>query len=344
LEVFMSIVNFRSCRENALSFTALLLVGLLSRPVVAQEVWIGRPTIGDYVRRDVADVLLAMQRAREAGKSKIEFNETIGQARRAYFETAKQPNQRAAAEKRFSDLLNQKDNHLLLMELVAGPAPSQGMRLSDAYGVLTGGALDGGVKPSARPSFDRWVDGMRTSLGGKANVTDQMVAKAIVDNADLYEQYKVQRDKAEIDAFVKLKKEFEARRVAKESMATAKTADGSLRLHTEKVSPLADRSSHFRTDLVNANQPLRMLVAQAVKDGQQVLDCTYGPGELWADGTAKFEKYKFWHHNRPAQIDNILAAHKGALGKLGPNDKLASRLALDKCPSNNREAQKAAAG
>lgn len=316
---------------------AAVLAIVLSAPfAMAQDVWIGRPTIGDYVRRDIAAVIQSIQQAREAGKVKAEFNQEIGQARKAFFATAGTPDKRGPVEKKFADLLRQKDNHNLLMSLVSGE-PSGAGGFTGAFDALSGGPLDGGIPAVALPAFNRWVDAMRKSLGNLSTADETRLAKAMLDNSGLYEQYKLERDKAEIEAFIKRKKEFEAHRSTNEAIGRARLADGSFRLHEQQQGGLdLVRGRDLRWDRLGHNQPLRARLIGLKQAGQQVLRCDYGPSGTWSDGRPRYEGYTFWYKQPPDGIDELLSMDTtGGLAGLG------TRTAHAMCPDTSAVAKAA---
>jgi hypothetical protein len=228
-------------RKNYYVLIACLAITLAEAQA---DTWIGRPTIGDYIRRDIAEISKAQQ---EVVRSKTEFNAQIAKARKAFLATASDPKARAEAEKIFADFLFAKDLTYATMFLTEGFSEESRSR-SAGLDFFTGGAIDNGIPEDGQAAFEDWVNGIRTSLGAKNSkqllfLTDADVdkfRKALEANEPLYNKYKVLRDRQEINGGISQKemlRRSEAARVAK-SVEAAKAADGGARLHKEEVKPL----------------------------------------------------------------------------------------------------------
>lgn len=332
---------------GALCVAALLLT--MSSRSEAQDVWVGRPTVGDYVQRDIGEVVKALQQVQQAGRVKAQWGAEIAAARKAFFATSGTPGQRQAAEKRFAELLLQKDNYLLMMALVTGmggPSPAGGMSLDKAFAAISGGELDGGVAQSAQPSFDRWVAAMRASLGRLITLTEQTLAQAIVANAPLYEQYKVERDKAEFDAFKNRRALAAGYAPIKAAIDSGRNPDGSRKLIGKTIVDFNPRQ-HLRlgasADPANDRKLLGIAAASNGPGGPQILECVYGPASAKSSGpswTLIYERYRFWYRAVPQWVDAMTAANIGALHFKGPDrDETHLRMALDACPESTHDAR-----
>jgi hypothetical protein len=300
--------------------------------------------IGDVVRRDVSEVVRAIQQAQKAGRSLQKFGAEIAEARQAFFVAAASSDQRQSAEKRFAQLLQQKDNHLLLMALIAGPAPAQGMSLDKAFAAVSGGELDGGVPKSAQPSFERWVAAMRASIGSTSTATEQKIAQALVDNAGLYEQYKVERDRAEIDAYNNRRLLARGHATVQAAIKAGQNPDGSSKLHSEKIVAF-DFRQHLKLDAERyapSREKFMNIVRSMGSNAPRVIDCAYGPMEARQDGgswTLVYNHFRFWHLAVPEQLDEMIAASPKPL-VFGGNRQIGHMyFAIDKCPATSSEVE-----
>jgi hypothetical protein len=162
--------------------------------------WIGRPTIGDVVRNDIRNMLVAQQ---EAVKARAEFNAAIARARDEFFANLSDPARRSAAEKRFADMLFGKDIHHATL-LIGEGLNDQARGRARAMDTMTGGKVDNGIPHTAEVPFEAWVRAVRHHLGARGDndllvVTDPgRLAAALEASADWYAYYKAHRDRAEI--------------------------------------------------------------------------------------------------------------------------------------------------
>lgn len=293
----------------------------LAAPLAAQDVvWIGRPTIGDHLRHHLGQLIQAQQ---QAVRSKAQFGAELAAAREAFFATAQRPQERAAVEKRFSELLFGKDL-LYLSGFIAEGTGTEARKRNQALHLLTGGEIDGGIAPPARRAFDAWVDGVRTSLGARNPnelllvLDSSKLLAAIEANTDRYVAYKALRDRFEIDRFTTAKAARDSR-----------VGPGSWRLHEASHGPL-DVAADMRMDLLGQTRPLRTRLSELARGGQAVLRCAYGPKSGYADGTPQYEHVLFWHRQAPADIDELLAADT-ARGMA----RLRTRVAREQCPEHS---------
>lgn len=298
----------------------------------AQEYWIGKPTIGDYVHRDVKAVISAHQNLVGA---KAEFNTKIAAARKAFLATAAKPAERAKVTKHFADLLFIKDYTNLSFYIFDGITP-QNVRRIELLDAVSGGPVDAGIPRAAWSRFEDWVNGVRSSLG--ATHLDSQVwlvgadslnrtERALAANEALYLQYKKVRDFEEIRRFDK-----EFGRVPAEGGVSA---DGSLRYNTHEVKPLDPRFDLKRPEGRNLDWELQKMLIRARESGQMILHCSYGP-MLTADGKIDFAKYEYWFKAAPTDIEAMLQNDlrgdaKGSLQFLGMKG-------LENCPTSERAA------
>jgi len=107
----------------------------------------------------------------------------------------------------------------------------------------------------------------------------------------------------------------------------ARAADGGASLFKHEVRPLAN--ADWRTDLETLQ--LRQMLFKARDEGQQVIQCTYGPSKN-ASGEEAFATYKFWYQNVPTTISEMLRIDtRGALQFLGANPQV-------ECPISDQAA------
>lgn len=312
----------------------VLIACLAITMVEAQaDIWIGRPTIGDYIRRDLTEVLKAQQ---EAVRSKAEFNARIAEARKAFFATASDTKAHAEAEKIFADFLFAKDLTYASLFITEGIS-EESRNASAGWDFFTGGAIDNGIPEDGQAAFEDWVNGIRTSLGAKNSKQLLFLTPADVDkfrkaleaNEPLYNKYKVLRDRQEINGGISQKemlRRSEAARVAK-SVEAARAADGGARLHKDEVKPL-----DVGDWLVDLETPeLRQMLFKAMEAGQQTLSCTYGPS-MTSRGEEGYGTYTFWFKSPPSNINALMQAdQKGALQFLGITG-------IDACPLSDKVA------
>ena len=333
--------------HGALCFAALALS--VTTAAVAQDVWIGRPTIGDVHRHQISELILAQ---RQASQSKSQFNSDIARARADFFKTASTPDSRADAEKRFADLLQAKDLMYLSTLAIEGTGVDASKR-TEAIHMVTGGQIDGGIPQQARPAFDRWVNAVRQNLGARSPNEllwvwhqDQWI-KAITASTDSYERYKAERDKAEIDAYNKRRASAAgyaspAWASVKAAMEAGRNPDGSRNLHNKTIVAF-NPQQHL--NLGAAKNPatyrkVRDIAATwAGSDGLQVIECAYGPMEAQENGPGKwtliYDHLRFWYRTVPQRLDEMIAENRSALAFSHGRDATHLYMAIDDCGATN---------
>jgi len=122
-------------------------------------IWIGRPTVGDYMAHSVQQ---ALGEFRQVQGQIAQFEAQIADARQAYF--AAPASSRDAAGDRFGQLLLQKDL-LIAWPRVIGDDASSRMVANLMALANNGRQPDGGIPPSARQAFNQWVAAMRFYAG-----------------------------------------------------------------------------------------------------------------------------------------------------------------------------------
>ena len=313
----------------------------LSMSAAAQEVWIGRPTIGDHLRHQLGQ---AIQHQQNAVRAKKEFTADIASARKAFFATAAKPETRAAVEKRFAELLLGKDYIYLAGILTTGTGKAS-HKQAWALQMITGGELDGGIAPPARPAFDAWVNAVRTSLGARSPDEvlflldrEQLVA-ALNANVDRYEAYKVLRDQFEIDSFNNRRALGQSAAPVMAAVEAATLPNGDRKLHSKKVvlfglGRLTDTST--LKDDQRRRQFSEFLAAAKAAGPQQVIECAYGPMTAHADGatwTLVYQTYRFWYRTVPKGLEEVVSWKRGTFPPGGGYDLsyLSWPMALDEC-------------
>lgn len=325
-------------------------LALQSPSVFSQEVWVGRPTVGDYVRRDVHQLVTAFVELQRAGVEKEVLTQDIVKARKAFFATAASPERRAEVAKEFALLLNKKDIYYFAMYTSQG-TDSRGINTVKALDVISRGAVDGGIFPEAFREYLAWVNGIRSSLGfsgdsalgalsGKAMTALQdkaAVAKAFQDNEPLHAKYVEARDRAEIERFTKQRQLNQDLRAANQRIAGAKAADGSFKLDSESTVPL-QMAFHIRGDLLaKMPQQWNVSIRSLAVAKTPVLECHYGPVSASDSGQPRFETHKFWHATVPPTLGGFFPVNNGALG-FAKFDNLDKNIALAACPPTNTQA------
>lgn len=310
---------------KTLAACAAALCAGTAAPAWAQDVWIGRPTGADYFRHHLAQ---AIQHQQQAVRSKAQFNAELEQARRDFFASAPQSAKRAAAEKRFAEMLLGKDYIYMTLLLTEGTG-EQSRKRSDLMHGITGGHIDGGIPQAARPAFDAWVNAVRTNLGARSPNQVLFVAdagrlqRAIEGSGESYAGYKQLRDQFEFDRFNTAKAAVESR-----------VAGGGHSLHKSSQVPL-DVTRDMPPGLRH-NAPLLSRLNELAKAGQPVLRCAYGPLEIRADGTPRYEYRLFWFKQAPEGIDDLIAADTN-----NGMEQLRTRSALAACPPTSVQARAA---
>jgi hypothetical protein len=305
-------------------------VGLAMPMVAAADVWVGKPTIGDYVRRDFKDLLQAQQAA--VGE-KAKFNIEIAEARKAFLATASTPAKRAQAGQRFGELLFAKDLLYGVGLMQEGVSDAAWNRINGLH-AISGGPLDNGIMPDALPLYHQWINAVRTALGARSRtqyilITNPDRLREALDASSA--QYRIYTDKR--DALEISKPADDARRAAeaealRKKITAATAADGGSAINSQSTQRLGD-GIHWHGD--RDTPPLRRMLFQARDAGQQVLQCRYGPS-LNSRGEESYAQYTFWFESQPANIRQMVAMDSGgALQFLGSE-------ALANCPPSDKAA------
>ena len=265
-------------------------------------VWIGRPTVRDYMAYSARR---AFEQFQQLQQQMAAFNSQIADARQAYF--AASPANRAAAGDKFGEMLLQKDM-LIAMPKVIGGDGDMGKSVTAIMTLANGGAEpDGGIPPSARAAFGQWVSALQMRSGGSfGRIPDPVKAsQALLEGGNLtaYEQYRRLRDQAEIDE-IEAQRTGSARKLVGHGIIQARSFIGT-------------------TDAKGLDNRLSTL-------SEKLLGCTYA---------GLSPNYYFWQGQPPQDITSILAmnssVHNGTLDRLKDHaatecpadDKLASALA-----------------
>jgi hypothetical protein len=232
----------------------------------------------------------------------------LAAVRRDYFAAIGRPGE--VDDHRFANALADEDLHRLQLALVGERAvvPSPG----PAW--LAGHADPLGDVPHAvRPSLRQWLDGVRRTLrragaldGLDARApTRAMVAGGLKANQHLYQTYKRDRDA------------FEFRRHAlQQTVERVRRSPHGLPL-VHQVVVRFDPRQDTRHVLLRGNRTLRLQADRVAKSGAKVLRCRYGPADLWADGSPRYEERQLWYQRAPEQMGALVAVdHEGALGTL----------------------------
>jgi hypothetical protein len=187
--------------------TLASLLVVFSGTVFADTFIIGKPgqiaaaLFGDSVWKAIASGI-------ELARTKAAANAQFAAARRGFF--ANYPNGRdfAQAEKEFAALLWEKDLYFLWISLPTGfgdNSPNSFGHVMGQVDKVTGGTLDNGIPADAGFRYDRWVTGIRQSLGAKSyrapirQPSAPQLVVALKDNNDVYLRYKKARDEAEFE-------------------------------------------------------------------------------------------------------------------------------------------------
>lgn len=300
--------------------------------VPAVQSWPDEPTVGDYVRNDVENVLKAV---RDVARNTAEFNAMIAEARRELKATASNPESHAKAEQKFANLMFAKDLYYADQFMYEG-FTEDARKAAQAAALLGGGSVDGGIPEDGQQAFEEWVVGLRKSMGAvghqrlfnTAGNQDRMV-QAVKDNEPLYRKYKVLRDQQERNGGVSQRVMAERAKLqrARKSAEAARHADGSAGLAEQKIQALDVDA--WRVDL--ETPPLRKALFAASGGGQQMLKCVYGPS-LNSSGEEVFGHHFFWYRKAPSNLAALRSMDtKGALRYLGNQG-------LEKCPPSANSA------
>ena len=195
--------NSSSVRWIQLAAVALVTTNAQSRAQSTDDA-LAAAIIGNQIGGQVRGAITAAGEMRSsAGRASSE----IGEARRRYWAAVKSGRGVAAARQQFAEQLRAKDLYYLMMAI---PEGTEGPR-ARVLALLTGN-IDGGIRPSARPQFERWVTQIRVELGAQGSLergsgTQRMVipgaaelAKALAATEEQQAFYVRARDWAEVDA------------------------------------------------------------------------------------------------------------------------------------------------
>ena len=177
---------------RAVIVSIILLV--LLRDASADTLIIGTPgQIG--AARFGANVGGALAAGVDYARLKAKLNAQIGTARRRFFAEYPKGRDFAQAEQEFAELLWSKDVYFMAWRLSTGSTPSMVGKLDAA----TGGTVDNGIPRGAGLAFNRWVSGIRDSLGATAFPSESQLLAALEANKDAYARYREARDLAEFE-------------------------------------------------------------------------------------------------------------------------------------------------
>ncbi|MBP6796807.1 MAG: hypothetical protein KA124_01795 [Luteimonas sp.] len=278
-------------------------------PAAAQEIEAHRRiTVLDQFQHDWSQVV---QSHLEVTRSKAEFNRLIAAARRDFQQSREGTAGRAKSAEQLSRLLAGKDMVYMTLYLSEGFTDSSIGRVKGLM-AISGGELDGGVYGDGWNAFISWVRGVRGAFGIEHDgrqlflnpldpgSKDRLVA-ALERNQPLYEAYRSLRDQQELNGGVSQADLAEtARREDIQRRAdAARTADGGVALHEQKLVPLAP---WMLAEFPEGEFQRQLFQSSA---GTRILSCEYGPS-LIAPGEGGYSTYHFWHEHAPADIDDLL--------------------------------------
>jgi hypothetical protein len=294
----------RSLRRRAKLLASFVLAAAASTSSLADVVWIGQPTVRDYMAYNAQK---AIEGYVELGKQMAQFEARISDARRAYF--AAPASGRAAAGDRFGQMLLEKDLLIAWPQVMGGDDAMAKLATNLMSLSNNGRPPDGGIPPSARPAFNSWVSTMRMKAGSAFGpAADPVRAAAALksgEGLDEYEKYRRLRDQAEWD-------EFEAQRA------------GGLRKLVRPGSVVHPRSYFGETPFM---QGFDMRIA---KLPNRLLQCVY------AGRQAQGSVYTFWQGQAPEEIALLMAMNPSAFGGLKDH-------AVAQCPPDSAQASAIAA-
>jgi len=270
---------FSASRSLRVARCFALLAGLytaLASVASAEVIWIGRPTVRDYMAYNAQK---AVESYVELSQNMAQFESKAEQARKVYFSAA--PSQRAAAGDAFGQVLFEKDLLIAWPQVIGGA--DEGRLISDLMALANNGRPpDGGVPPSARKAFAGWVASLRIRVGGAAGLlSDPAKAAAVLQNSaslQEYETYRRLRDQAEID-------DWESQR----------SGAGSRLLATYSIRP----ATYFGENVMMKGFDYR--IAQLKNE---ILQCEY------AGRKAEGSIFHFWKGEPPENIAMLVAMNR----------------------------------
>ena len=314
-------------------FAVACLASAVCTCAAAQEVWIGRTTIGDIIHRDAVEVIKSIQELQRASVSAKQFSTEIEQARREFFASVPDSAERARAEKRFAELLQQKDIHYLGLSYMSSVGGSAVKTLE----IMSGTQIDGGIPQAAQAAFDAWASAVRKVVA--LEITEARVAMAIVANQHLYEEYKILRDKAEMHAMNNLRARMQGYSAIRAAIDDGLLPDGDRKLASHKVVQF-DPSRHLNRNALgnkpNQRRFSELLAAATAAAPLQVLECAYGPMSATENGgswTLVYSVYRLWYRVVPQGLEEMIASNQAALLVGGGYERnyLYTALALENC-------------
>ena len=277
----------------------LALAGAFSATgAYADVIWIGRPTVRDYMAYNVQK---AIEAYRQLQGQIAQFEAQIADARQAYF--AAPASNRDAAGDKFGQLLFQKDLLIAWPKLLGDDASSR--QVANLMILANNGRPpDGGIPPSAKQAFNQWVAAMRFNAGtGFGSFPDPVnAARALQSGGSMteYEAYRRLRDQAEWD-------EVEAQR-----------AGGARKLIDSGITIPA--RTYFGE--VPFAQKFNARIAQLPN---KILQCMYSGRQ--AQGAV----FHFWKGQPPDDIAYLMAMHMSSFEGLLDH-------AVDECPPDSKQA------
>jgi hypothetical protein len=176
---------------NLIALICLFTAPSVSKAASPAEI-IGGPSFAE----EIANIVV---RAQDVAVAKEAANAEFEKARHQFFEDCVNGIRGGTAEKNFAELLFTKDIYFLSLYTYEGMTP-KAIRQLEGIDTLTGGELDGGLPPTEL--FGVWVNAVRTALnappaGEPWLPTPAAFVDGIAKTADVYEKYKVSRDRAE---------------------------------------------------------------------------------------------------------------------------------------------------
>jgi hypothetical protein len=300
------------------SAAVAILISMIATPTHAEEVWIGRPAVADYLRHSVES---AVRSAADYQRSAGAFQGEITAARRDYF--AAKGRDKVAKGERLGVLLFAKDL-MLASPVIAGGFTQQTTAAANLFAALNGGQeIDGGIRASARPAFNDWIRAVRYSIGARRDdavliVTPARLQAALIESAPVFEKYRRERDLVES----RMERGFHPRPTE---------LPGQRPLHASgreiSVAELAGRPPRHPRGL---DQEIEKVSATE----HPILVCRYGPSYNEA-GSEYFGEYFFWKRSPPTNIARLLAYGNLRLNTV--QDRV-----LNACPRSEKQAMELA--
>lgn len=259
----------------------------------------------------------------QLGAAQVSFQNDIAAARHDLQTGWGNPKTRDETAARLGNLLFQKDLLYALIPISEGV--NAGWERSKAFNRLSGAPLDGGITAAATQEFLTWVVTLRGHLGAYENDLILMtlitqpgkLQSALQSSQPAYLSYAETRDQYELNRFLPLP----APRLA---------ADGSAAFKKQRINVFNPYSWGVdqRREL---GTRLRALAAQ----GQQVLECVYGPIRAQHPEDGEMSIYRnalFWYRSAPTDVKELQELDlRGKLAGLGEQ-------ALERCPATQARA------